>query len=82
MLLLISVLSGVASLAQSDVEDSPVGTTKMAYEIRTEHVSSPESLVLIVTGYPDGQYKVQMSAEAVGKPDEVRYVPSLPTARS
>jgi len=60
-----------AAFAQSDVEDFPVGTTKMAYEIRTEHVSSPESLVLIVTGYADGQYKVQMTAEAVGKPDEL-----------
>jgi hypothetical protein len=69
-LLAVAVFAG-AAFAQSDVEDFPVGTTRMAYEIRTEHVSSPESLVLIVTGYPDGQYKVEMSAEAVGKPDEL-----------
>ncbi len=70
LFLLISVLSGVSSLAQSEVKDFPVGTTSMVYELKAEDMA-PETITLTVVGSSEGQYGVKMGLEAKGTADEL-----------
>ncbi len=64
------VLSGVAGLGQSEVKDFPVGTTTMVYELKTEDVAAPETITLTVVGSGDGTYRLTLTLDASGTPDE------------
>jgi len=69
---LILVLSGGVGFAQSEVKDFPVGTTTMVYELKTEDVAAPETITLIVAGSSDGTYRLKLTIDASGTPDELK----------
>ena len=57
--------------AQNDVEDFPLGTTKMVYELTPDETAEPQTLELIVIGYEDGRYRMSLCTESVGLPDQL-----------
>lgn len=57
--------------AQNDVEDFPLGTTKMLYELTPDETAEPQTLELIVIGYEDGRYRMSLCTESVGLPDQL-----------
>jgi len=69
---LILVLSGGVGFAQSEVKDFPVGTTTMVYELKTEDVAAPETITLTVVGLGDGTYRLTLTLDASGTPDELK----------
>jgi len=69
--LAVSCLVSLASFAQSEVKDFPVGTTNMVYEIKTEDVAAPQTITLNVEGYADGRYHLRMSVDSTGTADEL-----------
>ncbi len=69
--LLITAFAGFSLYGQNDLSDFPLGTTEMSYRIQTEELPEPQTLDLIVTGLSDGRYRVRMTAESVGTPDQL-----------
>ena len=69
--LIIMVFVGFSLYGQNELSDFPVGTTDMSYQIRTEQLPEPQTLDLTVTGLADGRYRVRMTAESVGTPDQL-----------
>lgn len=57
--------------AQSTLTNFPVGTTTMAYQIITDRLTAPQMLTLTVTGLTGGRYRIKMTTEATGTPDEL-----------
>jgi len=68
---LVVVGAGWAGLAQSDLDQFPLGTTKMIYHVRSEEMSEPQILELVVTSHEDGRYTVRMVTEQTGDEDEL-----------
>jgi len=62
---------GVAGLGQSDLDQFPLGTTKMVYHATSEEMSEPQILELVVTAREDGRYTVRMVTEQTGDEDEL-----------
>ena len=62
---------GISSLAQSDLDQFPLGTTKMVYHVTAEDMSEPQILELVVTAHADGRYTVRMLTEQTGNEDEL-----------
>jgi len=60
-----------AVLAQNDLEDFPLGTTKMVYELATDETAEPQILELTVIGYEDGRYRMSLYTESVGFPEQL-----------
>lgn len=71
VLILALATTGLGLLGQNNVEDFPLGTTKMVYEVTTEDNPEPQILELTVLGYEDGRYRLSMYTEAVGQPDQL-----------
>ena len=67
----VGLLLSVVAVAQNDLEDFPLGTTKMSYEIKTDELDTPQILELTVEGYEDGQYRLSLFTEATGMPDQL-----------
>lgn len=57
--------------AQNDLEDFPLGTTKMVYALTTDETVEPQILELTVIGYEDGQYRLSLFTEATGPPEQL-----------
>jgi hypothetical protein len=62
---------GVGTRAQSDLDAFPLGTTKMVYNVRSEDMSGPQILELVVIAHEDGRYTVRMLTEQTGNEDEL-----------
>ena len=62
---------GLAGLAQSDLDQFPLGTTTMVYHVTSEEMSEPQILELVVTAHDDGRYTVRMVTEQTGDEDEL-----------
>jgi len=62
---------GVAGFAQSDLDQFPLGTTKMVYHVTAEDISEMQTLELTVTSREDGRYTVRMVTEQTGDEDEL-----------
>jgi hypothetical protein len=60
-----------AVLAQNDVEDFPLGTTKMVYELITDETAESQTIELTVIGYEDGRYRMSLHTESVGLPEQL-----------
>lgn len=71
VLILVLVMTGLGLFGQNNVEDFPLGTTKMVYEVITEDNPEPQILELTVVGYEDGRYRLSMYTEAVGQPEQL-----------
>ena len=67
----VGLLLSVVAAAQNDLEDFPLGTTKMVYHVTAEDVSEPQVLELVVTAHEDGRYTVRMVTEQTGDEDEL-----------
>lgn len=65
------ILAFGAAYGQNELSDFPVGTTEMTYRITTADLPDPQTLELTVTGLPDGRYRVRMTAESTGTPDQL-----------
>ena len=59
------------AMAQSELAEFPVGTTEMSYRIVSEGLTEPQLLTLTITGLPDGRYRVRLTTEATGTPDQL-----------
>jgi hypothetical protein len=70
-LLLALAMASSALFGQNSVEDFPLGTTKMVYEVITEDNPEPQILELTVVGYEDGSYRLSLYTEAVGQPEQL-----------
>ena len=62
---------GMVGLAQSDLDQFPLGTTKMVYRVSAEDISESQTLELVVTSHEDGRYTVRMVTEQTGDEDEL-----------
>ena len=62
---------GIGAVAQSDLDQFPMGTTKMIYNVTSEELSEPQILELVVTSHEDGRYTVRMVTEQTGDEDEL-----------
>ncbi len=71
ILFAITVFVCFSLYGQNDLSDFPVGTTEMAYRIQTDELTDPQTLTLTVTGLPDGRYRIRMTAESTGTPDQL-----------
>ncbi len=71
LVVLALVGAGLAGLAQSDLDQFPLGTTTMIYNVRSEEMSEPQILELVVTSHEDGRYTVRMVTEQTGDEDEL-----------
>jgi len=71
MLFAMLVGSSVASLAQHSIEDFPLGTTTMVYEIASDEYTEPVTLELTVEVRQDETYRMNMSVEAEGTADQL-----------
>lgn len=58
-------------LAQNELEEFWVGTTRMAYEVWAEEMGEPQILELTITETEDGHYTVSMFTEASGTADQL-----------
>jgi hypothetical protein len=67
----VGLLLSFVAVAQNDLEDFPLGTTKMAYELTTDETAEPQILELTVLGYEDGRYRMSLYTEAIGFPEEL-----------
>jgi len=65
------LLIGVTGFAQSDLDQFPLGTTKMVYHVTAEDISEMQTLELTVTSREDGRYTVRMVTEQTGDEDEL-----------
>ncbi len=65
------LLTGVAAVAQSDIDVFPIGTTTMIYTVTSEDMSEGQTLELVVTSYGDDRYTVRMVTEQTGNEDEL-----------
>jgi len=70
-LLLTFVFIGFSLYGQTELSDFPLGTTTMSYKIQTDELTDPQLLTLTVTGLPDGRYRIRMTAESTGTPDQL-----------
>ena len=68
---LLMVGIGVTGFAQSDLDQFPLGTTKMVYHVTAEDISEMQTLELTVTSREDGRYTVRMLTEQTGDEDEL-----------
>ncbi len=68
---LVLMLIACGAYAQTKLSDFPIGTTTMAYKIATNKLTTPQTLALTVTGLADGRYRIKMTTEATGTPDEL-----------
>jgi len=66
----IAVIS-LGTLAQSELDVFPVGTTTMRYSVTAEDMSESQILELTVTAYGDDRYTVRMVTEQTGNEDEL-----------
>ncbi|RLE30052.1 hypothetical protein DRJ54_03510 [Candidatus Acetothermia bacterium] len=71
ILSLLAFSLGGLALAQADLSDFPSGTTYMAWRLSGGDLPSPQTLRLEVTGLEDGRYRVLLSVEAEGTPEEL-----------
>ncbi len=67
----VGLLLSVVAVAQNDLEDFPLGTTKMVYELTTDEPAEPQIIELIVIGYEDGRYRMSLYTEAIGFPEQL-----------
>lgn len=70
-LIVILVTTGSVLFGQNNVEDFPLGTTKMVYELITHDNPEPQILELTILGYEDGRYRMSLYTEAVGQPEQL-----------
>lgn len=70
-LILSGLMVGLLALAQADLADFPQGTTYMVWQLSGADLGSPQTLRLEVTGLEDGRYRVVLSVEAEGTPEEL-----------
>lgn len=71
ILFIITVFTCLHLYGQNDLSDFPVGTTDMTYRIQTDELTDPQTLALTVTGLSDGRYRIRMTAESTGTPDQL-----------
>ncbi|HIE48422.1 TPA: hypothetical protein EYP84_05990 [Candidatus Bipolaricaulota bacterium] len=71
LLVLSGLVVGSLALAQADLADFPPGTTSMVWQLAGADLGSPQTLRLEVTGLEDGRYRVVLSVEAEGTPEEL-----------
>ena len=71
MFLIVMLVIAGGTYAQTALTDFPVGTTTMAYRITTDKLTTPQTLILEVTGLGNGRYHLKMITEATGTPDEL-----------
>ncbi len=71
ILFLLTAIWASLALAQSDLSEFPLGTTEMGYRITSDKLPEPQTLTLTVTGLPDGRYRVRMTTEATGTPEQL-----------
>jgi len=68
----IFLLAGVVfGLAQAELEEFPPGATLMVWTLSGSELATPQTLRLSVEGLPNGRFRVQLSIEAEGAPDEL-----------
>lgn len=65
------LLTGIAAVAQSDIDVFPIGTTTMRYTVTSEDTTEQQILELTVTAYGDDRYTVRMVTEQTGNEDEL-----------
>lgn len=72
-LLAIAIVPGLGALAwgQAELSDFPPGTTIMAWELTGEELKAAQTLSLEVTGLEGGVFRVRLSVEAEGSPEEL-----------
>ena len=72
-ILVVAMLAGltVGATAQSDLDQFPLGTTKMVYHVTAEEIAEMQVLELVVTSHEDGRYTVRMVTEQTGDEDEL-----------
>jgi len=63
--------TGLAGFAQSDLDQFPLGTTRMVYHVTSEEMSEPQVLELVVTVHDDGRFTIRMMTEQTGNEDEL-----------
>ena len=69
--LVVTLLIVGGACAQTALTDFPAGTTTMAYRITTDKLTTPQTLILEVTGLGNDRYHIKMTTEATGTPDEL-----------
>ena len=65
------VVLGAGALAQADLDQFPLGTTKMVYHVTSEDLSEPQVLELTLTVHDDERYTIRMMTEQTGSEDEL-----------
>lgn len=73
LIMVLAVLAGtsLAGVAQHSIEDFPLGTTRMIYEIRSDEYNEPVTLALTIEVREDETYRMTMSVGAEGTADQL-----------
>ncbi len=71
ILVLAITATSITALAQSNLDDFPVGNTKMQYQITTEEMENPQWLGLSITSRGDDDYTISMNIEATGTANQL-----------
>ncbi|MBC7098591.1 hypothetical protein H5T52_05675 [Candidatus Bipolaricaulota bacterium] len=68
---LVPLLVATVGWAQAELADFPEGITTMTWRLKGKDLPAAQSLSLAVEGLPEGRYRVRLSVEAEGFPDEL-----------
>jgi hypothetical protein len=68
---LVIIAISLTVLAQSDLDDFPIGKTIMTYKITTEEMENPQLLGLSITSRGGDDYTIAMNIEATGTSDQL-----------
>ncbi len=66
IIILAIIVTNIMVLAQSDLDDFPLGNTRMEYQITTKEMESPQWLKLSIISRGDDDYTISMNIEATG----------------